>query len=264
MTARAASGALDAGSSAIDEEADPAFAAEALPAQIKTLEALLKSDPGNVRILSLASQGYAGYALLFAEDSDPARARDFYLRARNYGLRALERRGYPGLASKTPAEIEAAVSRAGKGDVRALFWTGLSWAGWINLAKDDPAAVADLPRAVAVMKRALELEPDYYFGGPELFFGTYYGRPRVFGGDPAKSKEHFEKAAAASGGRFLLTWVRYARVYAVSVQDKELYKSLLKRALDGAPDALPEARLANEVARRQAKAWLEKADELFE
>ena len=45
--------------------------------------------------------------------------------------------------------------------------------------------------------------------------------------------------------------------------DEELFKRLLTEVLDAPADALPEARLANEVAKRKAKALLEKTDDLF-
>lgn len=264
MAVRQTAKLMERGLPAVDRESDPEFAAEAFPAQLKTIEVLLENDPGNVRLLSLSAQGYAGYSLLFVEDSDPIRARELYLRARDYGLRALERTGFSGLRAKPPADIEAALKKADRGDAGPLFWTALAWAGWINLAKDDPQAIADLPRSVALMARVAELEPKFFYGGPDLFFGVYHGRPKVFGGDLAKSKSHFDQAAAASDGRFLLTFVKEARIYAVAAQDRDLFNRLLERVIDAPADLLPEARLANEVARVQAKNLLEQADELFE
>ncbi len=82
-------GIVDDGFSALTEEGDLDFAEKALPGNIKLLEVMLKNEPENVRLLTLTSQGYSSYALGFLEDSLQDRARDFYLRGRDYGLRIL-------------------------------------------------------------------------------------------------------------------------------------------------------------------------------
>jgi len=258
-------GLMDTGMGAVFEEPDPALASEAMPAQLKIIEGLLKSGPRDRRLLELASQGYAGYALLFKEDSEPLRARALYLRSRDYGLRALGLKpGLEGLVGKDPVEMRGALKAAGPEDLRALFWTAVAWAGWINLSKDNPEALLDVPRAVALMEKVRSLDPTYFHGGPDLFLGVYHGRPRFLGGNLALSKDHFEKAAAASGGRFLLTYVRYAKVYAVLAQDRDLFKRLLQKVLDAPEDALPGARLVNAVSKVMAGSLLEKTDDLFE
>ena len=80
-------------SEAIFEECDPELAKESIPANLKIMEGLLKSDPDNKDILRLLCMGYSGYALLFVEENDPNRASDLYLRAREYGRRALGHKG---------------------------------------------------------------------------------------------------------------------------------------------------------------------------
>ncbi|MBI4425370.1 MAG: hypothetical protein HY554_16695, partial [Elusimicrobia bacterium] len=156
-----------------------------------------------------------------------------------------------------------ALAQARPADAGALFWAGYGWAGWINLSKDSPDAVADLPKVVAVMERVQELSPGFYFGGPDLFLGSYYAiRPRLLGGDPAKSKAHFEAALRLSAGRFLMAKVLYAQYYAVAAQDPELFRQVLGETLEASPD-LPHARLANAVAKLKAKRLMERTDELF-
>ncbi|MBW1802246.1 MAG: hypothetical protein JRJ85_16135, partial [Deltaproteobacteria bacterium] len=78
---------------AIFEECDPELAKIAIPSNLKLLEGLLKSDPKNKQILSTLSMGFSGYGLLFIEDEDPERASRLYLRARDYGIRALGQKG---------------------------------------------------------------------------------------------------------------------------------------------------------------------------
>ena len=65
------------------------------------------------------------------------------------------------------------VSRFSRKDVPALFWFASCWAGWIGMTTDSVQAVADLPKAVLLMERVLELDETYQFGGPHLFMGIY-------------------------------------------------------------------------------------------
>ncbi len=255
---------LDRGSTAFDAEPDPQLAREALPAQLKLLESLLESEPGNPRLRRLAAQGFGGYAFLFLEDSDPGRARQMYRRGLEHGLALLGRRqALRKLREAELSALESALRGLRPNDAPDLFWTAYNWGGWINLAKDSPEAVAELPKAVALMRRVQELSPGYYFGGPDLFLGAYYAsRPRLLGGDLGKAKAHFDSAVAATGGRFLMAKLLYARYYAVAAQDSELFKRL-NAEVEETPGVMPEARLADAVAKMKAKKLMEQIDELF-
>ncbi|MBI3550530.1 MAG: hypothetical protein HY078_15945 [Elusimicrobia bacterium] len=264
MAVRTISPILERGAQAFYEEGDPEFAREAMASQLKLLEALLKNDPESPGLLEMAAQGFNGYSFLFLDDAQPDRARQFYLRGRDFGLRMLARNpDLKGVNDMTQARLDEALLKARSGDVPGLFWTAYGWAGWINLSKDSPDAVAGLPKVAAVMRRVQELQPGYYYGGAEIFLGSYYASlPKILGGDPAKSKIHFEAALKASGGKFLLTKTLFAQYYAVAAQDQAMFKQLNEEVL-AAGDVLPEARLANEVAKMKSKKLLEKTNELF-
>ncbi len=253
------------GAPALYEEADPDFAKDAIPAQLKLAEELLRGDPSNEELLLLCAEGFNGYAFLFLEDGQPDRAKGLYARGRDYALRALARRApLARLSTATLEEFTRAVQGADRNDVPALFWAGFGWAGYVNLAKDNPAAVAALPKAVALMQRVHDLDPDYHFAGSDLFFGTYYAsRPAILGGDAAKAKAFFQEARRRTGGKYLMTYVLEARYYAVAAQDQELFKGLLAKVKDAESGALPDARLTDEVAKRKAGLLLEKINDYF-
>jgi len=63
-----------------------------LSGNLKLLEALIKGDPENEKLLLFAAQGYSAYAMAFVEDDSVERARPLYLRARAYAFRVLEQR----------------------------------------------------------------------------------------------------------------------------------------------------------------------------
>jgi hypothetical protein len=114
------------------------------------------------------------------------------------------------------------------------------------------------------MKRSHELAPEYDFAGSDLFFGVYFAsRPKLLGGDPEKAKEHFKWAERLTDGKYLMTYVLEARTLAVGLQDRALFESLLAKVQQSPAGRLPQARLADEVAKRKAAALMEKIDDLF-
>ena len=145
-----------------------------------------------------------------------------------------------------------------------MFWAAFGWANYINLSKDSPAAVAELPKAVALMQRVAQLDPNYQFAGPELFFGIYYAsRPAILGGDLNKAKTYFEDARARTSGKFLMTYVLEARFLGIGTQDPDLFKTLLQRVADAPAGTLPGSRLEDEVAKRKAASLMGKINDYF-
>jgi hypothetical protein len=264
IAVRTTGGLIAAGLPAFYDENDPQMAREAMPGQLKLLEALLESDPTNADLLGALTEGYTGYAYLFLEDSAPARAKNLYRRAASYGLRLLARNArLRGLEAMNAEDMSQALAGANLGDVNGLYWTAYAWAGWANLDKNNPEALAVVPKAARLMERSRVLRPGYQFGGADLWLGTYYAnRPRIAGGDPEKARSYYEAALKASGRKFLTAQLLYAQYYAVNVLDEELFKSLLAE-IAAADATLQGARLANEVAKQKSVHLLGKFDDLF-
>ncbi|MEE9612364.1 MAG: TRAP transporter TatT component family protein, partial [Desulfatiglandales bacterium] len=105
----------------IFEECDPELAQDAIPANLKLMEGLLKNAPKNKQILTSLSMGFGGYSLLFVEAGDPERGSELYLRARDYGIRALGVKG-EGLkdTANTKESIQVVLKAMGKEDLEAL------------------------------------------------------------------------------------------------------------------------------------------------
>lgn len=250
---------MSEGVSATHDEADPQLAREAIPGQLKLVESLLVSEPRNRDLRFLAAEGFSAYAFLFLEETEPERAKALYLRGRDHGAALLD-----APLPATLEELEPRLAKARKEDARALFWTAFGWSAAINLARDSAEAVADLPKAVAIMRRVHELDKEVQFAGPDLFFGMYYAsRPAMLGGDIEKARTHFEWARRLTAGKYLMAYVLEARYLAVGLQDRAMFETLLKRVQEAPAGALPRARLTDEVAKRRAAALLEKADDYF-
>jgi tetratricopeptide (TPR) repeat protein len=262
---RTMGGIMEYGLETFNEESDLQLAEGALGSNLKLVEALIKGDPENEKLLLMAAQGFNAYALAFAEDDSVERARVFYLRGRDYAMRILTRnqRVKEALDKDLPS-LQTALKTLSKDDVPAVFWTAFGWGSYINISRSDIGAMADLPKVLAMMEFVRDIDPQYYYGGPYLILGSIEGSvPRVLGGKPEKAKEYFERALAVNGGKFLLTYVYYAKTYAVQEQNQELFESLLTKVDEASPDILPAARLSNAVAKKKAKLLRSRINDLF-
>jgi len=267
---------------AIEEQTDYEFAREGIPANLVQVDGLLKVQPDNEQLLFLATQGFTSYAYGFVEDdmqraelagdleaSDRhrARAREMYLKARDYGfalLRLMES-DFPKELPRDPDDLKKILNElyTDPEAAPALFWTGNAWGSAINISRDDPVLVADLPFTTVLVERSVELDERYYHASGHVFLGVANSAlGESMGGDPAKGREHLEKALSLTDRKATLVQVNYAQAYAVQKNDKPLFTKLLKEALD-AP--IPEGSLAlpNTIAKRRAERLLAQADTLI-
>lgn len=262
---RTMGGIMDYGLEAFNEEADLDLAKDALGSNLKLVEALIKGDPGNTKLLLMASQGFSAYAMAFVEDDSVERARALYLRGRDYGLKVLrqDRLLSEALDKDIPA-LQSALARLSVDDVPAVFWSAFGWGSYINISRSNVGAVADLPKVIAMMEFVKEKDPSYYYGGAFLILGSVEAAiPKALGGKPEKAKEYFERALSLNGGKFLLTYVYYAKTYAAQELDQELFESLLKKVDDASLDELPAARLSNAIAKKKAMALRGQINQIF-
>lgn len=260
------SGILTYGMAAIFEEPDLTIAEQSIPANLKLAEALYKAkDSDDDALGTMLCQGYTGYALGFVEDTDPERAKAIYTRARNYGLKVLRKnKKFDAAFDQDNAAFAEAVNTFTKDDVPTIFWVANSWGNLVNLSMSDPEIISDLSKVNALMDFVMRTDEKFFYGSSHLYFGTILATmPKVLGGKPELAKQHFEKCFAIGDKKFLLPYVYMAKSYAVQVQDKELYLSLLKTVEDAPADILPEQQLVNAIAKRKAKAMAARVDELF-
>jgi tetratricopeptide (TPR) repeat protein len=249
----------------IFEECDIELAENAIPANLKLLEGLLKNDPKNKQILTTLSMGFAGYSMLFVEGDEPERASRLYLRARDYGIRALGEKGVALKNAKDRKEdLQSLLQTLGREALEPLFWITVSWNAWINLNLDKPAALAQLSVSQALLERVMEIDATYFQGLPHILMGvSLSARPPMLGGNVKRAKEHFDKALQLSHGKFFLAQYYFARYYAVRVQDKALFLRLTGEIEKMNPRELRDVCLINSVMQHRAKRLREMVDEFF-
>ncbi|MEI6782062.1 MAG: TRAP transporter TatT component family protein [Verrucomicrobiota bacterium] len=269
--------ALAGGGTTFASDEDPELVKAAVPFSLKLMESLLNENPRHEGLLLASATGFTQYGYAFVqEDADEmedkdlvaaeemrGRARRLYLRARNYGLRGLEVR-HKRFEKALRANAKTVVSAANAKDVPLLYWTAISWAAAISLSKDNPDLIAELPCVEAMMNRALALNEAFDYGAIHVYFITYEMSRSGGTGDPAtRSRQHFERALALSGGQQAGPMVSFAEAVCVQKQDLKEFETLLHQALAINPDLKPEWRLANLVMQRRAKWLLSRTDQLF-
>ena len=168
MAIKTVADSLSEGTSSFATDDDPELIREALPFGLKTFEGLLDTLPTHRPLLRSVASGFTSYAAGFIqpeiralEDVDLDRAREqkvrarrMFIRARDYGLRALEV-AYPGIRQHLIQDPKAALAKTVKKDVPDLYWTAAAWGSAISLGKDQMDLIGDVPIVDALIHRAL-------------------------------------------------------------------------------------------------------------
>jgi tetratricopeptide (TPR) repeat protein len=273
---------LHEASKAFAMENDLEFARQAAPGNLVTLVGFLYSTPDNRYLLHTVAQGFTEYAFGFLEDDLDlipddeknearrkhlvARATDMYDRSLGFALRliATDDKHFDAAFKKDVAATEAEAKKLDEDSTAGLLFGGMALASAINLNRNDVARVVDLPKAIAMIKRSYELNPKFHNCTAAMLLGVVYSsQGKAMGGNPELAKKYFDEAIANTQGKFLMTKVMFARFYAVVTQDRPLFESTLKGVLTAPADIYPEQRLANEIAKRRAKRYLDHAEDYF-
>lgn len=264
MTVAATASLLEDIAKSAYRQSDLRLIREGMPAYLMLIDGMVEAVPDNKRLLISAAQAYASFASAFIQDEDKEYARVLYARARDYGLSALKQIGMIDPVSMPFDAFEADLTTLSKKDVPYIFWAASCWGNWISLSQRSIEALAELPRVELLMKKVLELDEGFYYGGAHIFMGILNGsKPKMAGGNIDLAKEHFLRAIELGRGKFLMTYIYYANYYAKKAFDKDVYVSTLETVLKTPADITPDLTLLNTVAHTQAKAMLNEADDYF-
>ena len=257
-------------------EEDPEVARDALPFLLKTIESILDADPRHQDALQFANTGFLLYANAFLQ-ADAAlaewddyqraselneRARRMYLRARGYGLRNVEIE-HPDIAMRLLDDPRSAVVVFDEEDVESLYYLGGAWLLAISLGLDQPALVADLPAARALLDRALELDEGFERGALHNAFITLESVGEAMGGSYARARDHFARAVDLSEGQDAAPYLSLATGVSIAEENRDEFRELLETAIAIDPDEEPSNRLLNLIAQKRARVLLDHIDDLF-
>ncbi len=239
---------------------------QGVPTILILLDSLVQSDPENTNLLFAAANAYNTYCQAFLTgDENLVRAQKLFEIGKRHGFNLFENKRYvDDLSAISVIDLENSVKKLGKKDVPYLFTTASVWVGWILTSLDSMKAIADLPKALVLMNRVLELDDQHNHGAVHIFYGIYFAvQPRNAGQDLAKSKLHFERAITIAGKGSLLPMVTFAEYYARAILDDQLFVKTLNEVINSNIKIRPEIRLVNEIAISRANYLLKNKEDYF-
>jgi hypothetical protein len=263
LVSNATSGLADNLGDAILNQDDPETVRDGAPAFLLMLDSFAESSPDDPAMLGAAAELYAAYGVLFVDDEE--RAGRLTGRAQSYGQRALCVSNAAGcnMEDLRFPEYRDALLELNARDVPSLYTYSLAWFASIRARAGDMAALSQLPRAEAALRRVQELDPEYRQAEVEHYLGVLSTlRPPALGGKFDEGRAHFERAIELTAGRNLGVKVDFARYYARTLYDRELHDRLLSEVLETNPEE-PGLTLFNVLAQRDASELLESADDYF-
>ena len=286
-------------SALIEKYDDPYIVRDALPSNILLIEGLLSYNPNDRDLLVILAQSYCSYAFAFVEDEDIQRASKLYLKGIKFAERALMLN--EDFAELSAENFEDAVATLTEEDIPSAFWFGTCMGYWINADKRDLVRIAEAYKVRAIFEWLATVNPGFYFGGPNLFLGSYYSSiPSLMGGGPEKGYKYFKMIFDDEKNKnFLLAKVIFAQYFVtlkygegcaryyeeyygvpatseITITQEELadlqiceglFKKILNEVLESdtekISEELPGSNLANELAKIKAKKLLEKIGDYF-
>ncbi len=249
----------------LQQQTDIELVCEGTPSLLLMLDSMIASDLEDKDLLITATKAFSGYAAALDVCNKSQRAATVSIKARKYGLALLWPNVELHAITTLPLpDLEKSLAGLSSSDVDSLFWAGSGWTTWIRHQQGSPASLAQLVRVEQIMRRVLELDESYYHGAAHLFLGTYYGsKPPLLGGNPERSRHHFERALGISNREYLPGLVLYAETYARMSFDRELFSALLQEVLDFPLERRPDLGLANQLAKRNASKLLSDVEQFF-
>jgi len=208
------------------------------------VEGLLYLDPENEELLTSAIKGYTGYAFAINETlflNDQLAENDLQInkkaaihnfsKALKYGIQFLKFNNIEYMqlvrAAKEKNGIKSLLDKelsSEKLSYEAVLFSAQALASLINLQKDKMTMVGQLPVAKSLFDWVCEKDPTISFGACDIFYGAYYaGRPKIFGGDPAKGKAIFLNLIKNNPKNWLAR-VAYMQFYLIPLADEDGHK----------------------------------------
>lgn len=159
-------------------------------------------------------------------------------------------------------KIPDAVKLVPKQGVPAMYWYASALGKWAKM-KGFAVLLGQKDNVKATMDRCLELDANFFYGGPHRYFGAFYAvAPAFAGGDLEKSKVHFNKSLEIAPA-YVGTKVLWAAELSTKQQDEETFEVLLNEVLGAPDDAIPELTPEIIVEKGKAKELLAQQGDLF-
>lgn len=132
------------------------------------------------------------------------------------------------------AKMENAVAVIERDGVPLLYWYATHLGKWAK--KKGFKTILEYKDVVRkVIQRVYDLDPNYYHGAADRYFGAFFAvAPPFAGGDINKSLKHFDESKKKAP-YYLGTYVLQAELYAPKKQDQAMFTRLLNKVINAQP-----------------------------
>lgn len=235
--------------------------AETLKASLGKFEAAYNADPSNRDAAIHLTRGW--YFLGDAKTDDAEGKLAAWDTAVKWGGRCMAINAeFAGLMEKGNETERTAIRVMTKDDAGCLYWAASALGKWAKL-KGFSTLLKHKDTAQAYVRRVEELDENYFYSGPDRYFGAVYAvAPSFAGGDLSKAIVRFDESIAAQPG-YLGTKVLKAELYATKMQDAALFEQLLNEVVAADASALPELGPENRAEQDKAKKLLANKSDFF-
>ncbi len=218
-------------------------------------------EPANLELLIVLARGNYFLADAYLSD-DKERQTTVYEKSLSFAERAMAVNPEFKALVEDGEPVEDAIRVLEAQYVGAIYWGSASLGKW-GLNKGLATILKNKERGRKMMERCVELDENYFYGGPHRWFGTFYGKlPAIAGRDLKKSKSHFDKAIEIAPNYFG-TRILQAEYYSKNAQDKELYRSDLEFVLNTPSDVIPELVPEHDAEKKKAQELLDAIEDRF-
>ncbi len=157
-------------------------------------------------------------------------------------------------------DLKDAVSLLNKDAIDLLYWHATNLGKWGN-AQDITVVLTYKDRIYTIMEMVLRLDPNYFYGAADRYFGAYYAiAPSFAGGDLDKSWQHFQ-ATMKIAPNYVSTWNLIAEFYAPKRKDGALFDEMTAKVLAAPDDIIPELKAETMVEKRKAQALIKRKND---
>ena len=218
----------------------------------------------SARINTKLSRGYFFLADAFYGLADKEELRDEnYTKGLGYAEKALQFSAPTMVAKvKDGSKWSDAVASAPIEAIDGLYWYAVNLGKWAA-SKGFVTKLRYKDDIKNTMVRVQELNPDYYYGASQRYFGAFEAATSgLAGGSLEKSYENFERSNQMAP-EYLATKVLWAEYWAIKKQDKKKFEELLKDVLAADPTKNPLLEPENRKEQEKAKKLLAAMDEHF-
>ncbi len=174
-----------------------------------------------------------------------------YQRAMDWGERCFEiSPGYMGRI-QAGSRMDEAVSALEPPYVGCLYWVAAATWRWA-MGEGFAMVVASRQRVLRLIERTREIEPGWFYGGPDRLLGVYFASlPTYLGRDRERSERHLLRAMERAPA-YLGTRVVMAETLEELLRERRIYRLILDEVLSADAEADPEIAPENRLAQRRA------------